>query len=170
VTNAEGAPFPQVGAKTCESSVYVVEGAMQPTKMSPTLAPVSRASSFETDDDRRSHRRYPIVLEVEYKVLKGRQVVELGSGFTLNISSSGVLFEPNDRLSSTGAIELTLHWSFLWDGVRPLRLVIRGRIIRNHGHGKLIAVSIKHYEFYMARKTLPPGWCTKSKNKPKDGH
>jgi hypothetical protein len=138
--------------------------------MSPTLAPVSRASSFETDDDRRSHRRYPIVLEVECKVLNKHQVVELGSGVTLNISSTGVLFELNDTLRSTGAIELTLHWPFLLDGVRPLRLVIKGRVIRNHGDGKRIAVSIKHYEFYIARKTLSPGSCTKSKNKPKEGH
>jgi hypothetical protein len=136
--------------------------------MSPTLAPVSRASSFETDDDRRSRRRYPIVLEVEYKVLKKHRVVELGSGFTLNISSSGVLFELNDTLRSTGAIELTLNWPFLLDEVCPLRLVIQGRVIRNHG--KRIAASIKHYEFYIARKMLSPGWSTKSKNKPKDCH
>jgi hypothetical protein len=138
--------------------------------MSPTLAQVSRASAFETDDDRRSNRRYPIVLEVEYKVLERHQVVELGSGFTQNISSSGVLFEVNDTLRSTGAIELTLQWPFLLDGVHPLRLVIKGRVIRNHGHGKRIAVTVKHYEFYLARKALSPGWCTKSKNKPKDGH
>jgi hypothetical protein len=138
--------------------------------MSPTLAPVSRASSFETDDDRRSHRRYPIVLEVEYKVLKRHQVVERGYGFTLNISSSGLLFAVNDTLRATGAIELTLHWPFLLDEVRPLRLVIKGRVIRNHCHGKRIAVSIKDYEFYIGRKTLSPGWCTKSKNKPKGGH
>jgi len=125
--------------------------------MSPTLAQVSRASSFETDDDRRSHRRYPIVLEVEYKVLKRHQVVERGSGFTQNISSSGVLFEANDTLRSTGAIELALHWPFLLDGVHPLRLVIKGRVIRNHGHGKRIAVRIKHYEFYIAKKAFSPG-------------
>ena len=138
--------------------------------MSPTLAPVSRASSSETDDDRRSHRRYPIVLEVEYKVLKRHQVVERGSGFTLNISSTGVLFEANDTLRSTGAVELTLHWPFLLDGVCPLRLVTKGSVIRNHGHSKRIAVSINHYEFYIARKTLFPGSRKKSKNKPKDGH
>jgi hypothetical protein len=138
--------------------------------MSPALAPVSRASSFETDDDRRSHRRYPIVLEVEYKVLKRHQVVELGSGFTLNISSSGVLFEANDTLRSTDAIELTLNWPFLLDGVCPLRLVLKGRVIRNHGRGKRIAVSFKRYEFYITRKALSPGSCTKSKNKPKDDH
>jgi hypothetical protein len=138
--------------------------------MSPTLAPVSWASSFETDDDRRSHRRYPIVLEVEYKVVKRHRVVELGSGFTLNISSSGVLIELSDTLRSTGAVEVTLHWPFLLDGICPLRLVIKGRVIRNHGRGKRIAVSIKHYEFYIARKTLSPTSCTKSKSQPKDGH
>jgi hypothetical protein len=138
--------------------------------MSPTLARVSRASSFETDGDRRSHRRYPIVLEVEYKVLRRHQVVERGSGFTLNISSSGVLFEPNDTLRSTGEIELTLHWPFLLDGVCPLRLVTQGCVIHHHGHGKRIAISIRRYDFYIGRKTLSPGSCPKSKNKPKDSH
>jgi hypothetical protein len=32
VTNAQRSPLPQVGAKTCESSVHVVEGAMQPAR------------------------------------------------------------------------------------------------------------------------------------------
>jgi hypothetical protein len=139
-------------------------------RMSPILPSVSRASSFEADDDRRSHRRYPIVLEVEYKVLERHQVVEIGSGFTLNISSSGVLFEVNETLRSISAIELTLHWPFLLDGVCPLKLVIQGHVVRNYSHGKRTAVSINHYEFYIARKTLSPGGSTKSKNKPKDGH
>ena len=120
--------------------------------MSPTLAPVGPSWSFQTDDDRRSHRRYPIILEVEYKLLKRSQVVEFGSGSTLNISSSGVLFDANDTLHSTGVIELTLRWPFLLDGVCPLKLVIQGLVVRNHD--KRIALSIKQHQFYIARRTL----------------
>jgi hypothetical protein len=107
-------------------------------------------------------------LDVEYKLLKRGRIFKCGSGSTLDISSSGVLFEAKDTQHSTGEIELTLQWPFLLDGACPLKLVIQGHVVGNRG--KRIAVSIKHYEFYIAKKALSPGWCTKSKNKPKDGH
>jgi hypothetical protein len=88
------------------------------------------------------------VLEVEYKLLKRGRVVQFGSGKTLNVSSSGVLFEVNDALPSSGPIELMLNWPFLLDGVFPLKLLIQGHVIRNDGNR--IAVSIEHHEFHTA--------------------
>lgn len=116
--------------------------------MSPTLAPADRAWSYETDDDRRSHCRYPIILEVEYKLLKRGHASRSGSGTTTNISSGGVLFETNERLPSSGPIELALKWPFLLNGGCPLKLVIQGRIVRKAGNQ--IAVWIKHHEFHTA--------------------
>jgi len=112
--------------------------------MSPTpsleLAPESAHRS-----DTRLHRRYPIALDVRCSLLKrGRRE---RSGFTrsLNISSGGILLEAGDSLPSTGMLELVITWPFLLDGVCPLRLVMRGRIVRSDRKG--IAVKISSHEF-----------------------
>jgi hypothetical protein len=97
--------------------------------------------------EHRSHQRYPIKLEVEYRVLKkGR--VERGFGRTLNISSGGVFFETKSSVPPNGPIELLLNWPFLLEGTCPLKLVMRGRIVRTDGKG--VAIKFKHHEFRTA--------------------
>lgn len=96
--------------------------------------------------DQRRHFRYPIRLEIEYRLLSGSPVVRAGFGRTRNISTRGVLFETNDTLPPPRAeIELLVHWPFLLDGVCPLRLVIRGRVVRTEG--KAVALRIQRHEF-----------------------
>ncbi len=116
--------------------------------MSPAPAEARSATLFEiTPTEHRSHQRYPIKLEVEYRVVKkGR--VEHGFGRTLNISSGGVFFETKSSLPATGPIELLLNWPFLLEGVCPLKLVMRGRIVRSDGNG--VAIRFKHHEFRTA--------------------
>src|SRR4051812_3698683 len=79
----------------------------------------------------RLNRRYPITLDLQYKLLSKGQVARLGSGTTLNISSGGVIFETDETLPSTGMVELALKWPFLLEGVCGLKLVMRGRIVRS---------------------------------------
>ena len=95
--------------------------------------------------DQRSHRRYPITLELEYKLLNKGRVERSGFGRTLNISSRGVLFDADDLLSASGRVELTIPWPFLLEGICRLKLVMRGRIVRSDGDG--IAIRTEHYEF-----------------------
>jgi len=97
--------------------------------------------------DRRSHRRYPLVLEVQYKAFRGR-ASRIGFGTTLNVSRRGVLFKAADSLTAGSAIELTMNWPFLLEGVCPLKLVKRGRVIRNDARG--VAVRAKDHEFRIA--------------------
>ena len=113
--------------------------------MSPTPQPAHPARILKICGDQRSRRRYPILLEVEYKMNR-RPVVLSGSARTLNISSGGVLFEVNDSLPASGPITLILNWPILLDKVCPLKLVIDGHIVRNEGNR--IAIRIKHHEFY----------------------
>jgi hypothetical protein len=98
--------------------------------------------------DLRSHRRYPIALDVEYKLLSKGRVERCGSGKTLNVSSSGVCFESAEPLPAEGLIELVMTWPFLLEGVCPLKLVMRGRIVRNDG--QQVAVQAKYHEFRTA--------------------
>lgn len=83
--------------------------------------------------ERRRHRRYPIVLGVQYRVTRGR-AERLGSGTTLDVSRRGVLFRADDSLPAGSYVELTMEWPVLWKGVYPLTLVMRGQVVRSDGN------------------------------------
>ena len=116
-----------------------------------TAAPAA-ARAFKPAEKRssekRSHQRYPIKLEAEYKLVNDGRVEGTGVGRTLNISSTGVLFETSDTLHPGRTIELSLSWPFLLEGVCPLKLITRGSIVRCDG--KKVAVRFKNYEFRTA--------------------
>ena len=70
--------------------------------MSPAPAMASNARSASSDQsDKRSHQRYPITLDLDYKVMHRGQVERLGSGRTVNISRANGNLQPGfvvDRL------------------------------------------------------------------------
>jgi hypothetical protein len=97
-------------------------------------------------DQRRSTNRWPIVLEVQYKVLSGKQKEkQAGSGQTLNISGKGVLFTTKSPLIEGQLVELTVSWPARLNGVLPLKLVAQGRVVRIEENRA--AINIKRYEF-----------------------
>jgi hypothetical protein len=106
------------------------------------------APPAENRSDRRTKRRYPINLDVQYKLLKHRRVERLGSGRTLNVSSGGVLFEADGLLPTSGPIEIALNWPFLLHGSCGLKLVMRGRIVRTDD--KTTAMKAEFHEFRTA--------------------
>ena len=108
-------------------------------------------SLVSTPEDRRLHRRYPLRLHVHYKVLDWDVVTQTGSGTTVNISAHGILFESARPLPDRGEIVLEMAWPALLDGVRRLKLVVHGRIVRNEG--KAIAVRFTAYDFHTKRST-----------------
>ena len=117
--------------------------------MSPAPALADNVRFLETHRiDQRLNRRYPISLEIEYKVLRKGRVERLGLGRTLNVSSGGVLFEAADDLPAGSSIELLMKWPFLLEGVCPLKLVIHGSVVRSDSKG--VAVRTKHHEFRTA--------------------
>jgi hypothetical protein len=98
--------------------------------------------------DRRLSARYPILLELQYKLVRNRRVERHGSGRTLNMSSGGVLFEVDKLLPPDGLIELSMNWPLMLDGVCTLKLVMRGRILR--GDAKTTAIKAEYHEFRTA--------------------
>ena len=114
--------------------------------MSPALVRTSRLGTQRTDQ--RSHQRYPITLNVEYKLLIRGRVERVGSGRTMNMSSGGIFFETDNPLPADGRIELVMEWPFLLEQVCALKLVMRGRIVRSDTKG--VAVEIRHHEFRTA--------------------
>ena len=102
--------------------------------------------------DRRHSDRFPIEREVRYRVLSKRSGEETGDGKTVNISSSGVLFT-SERFRRTGErVELAISWPVRLDNKHPLKLVVRGEVVRFEP-GR-VAVRIQQHEFHILR-TLP---------------
>jgi hypothetical protein len=102
--------------------------------------------SFNHDNtDRRGADRFPIRREVTYK-LAGRKGVSLaGTGNTLNMSSTGVLFTADHRLFVGSSVEVSISWPAQLNSTIPLKLVARGRVVRSDDTGT--AVEIHHTEF-----------------------
>lgn len=127
--------------KMATALVNAFAAAMQP----PTdlLAP-------EDKPDQRSRERYPISLELQYKLLRGGRVKQVGTGRTLNISSGGVLIETEDQLPSRGMVEIAMQWPFLLQGVCGLKLVMRGHIVRSVENPRTTAIRAEFREFRTA--------------------
>lgn len=109
--------------------------------------PLTRVHMRIVDD--RSRLRFPIILDLEYNLIGGRRI-RRGIGRTINISSTGLLFEAADDIDWTqilygSRIELVLNWPFQRSRAHPLKLRLRGSIVR--GDGRLIAMSINQHAF-----------------------
>jgi hypothetical protein len=96
-------------------------------------------------NERRRSSRFPIEREVRYKTLNQRTEILSGSGKTLNISSSGVLFTSDHDLPVGTRLEVSISWPAQLNEKCLLNLVARGRITRHH-QGQL-ALQIQQYEF-----------------------
>ncbi|MFB3850428.1 MAG: PilZ domain-containing protein [Acidobacteriota bacterium] len=94
--------------------------------------------------ERRSAVRFPIEREVRFRV-HNRHSIEVGSGKTINISSTGVLFTTQRRFSVGERVELAVAWPAQLDNHCPLKLVTLGRIVR-YLNGTA-AMAIDRYEF-----------------------
>jgi len=100
----------------------------------------------EDPNERRSCDRFPIERDVRYKVFgTHKNVMQIGLGKSLNMSSSGVLFTTESILREGQRVELAVSWPVLLNDVLPLKLVASGRLVRSQG--KRAAMSIDKYEF-----------------------
>ena len=124
--------------------------AVEDRRMSPTLCLVRavHATAEQRLSDQRLHHRYPIALDAQFRLLNEDWRKRVGRARTINMSSGGVLLATIDSLPSNCMIEVAIDWPFLLDGVCPLRLVMRGCIVRNDGNG--VAVKVWHHEFRTA--------------------
>src|SRR4051812_15787353 len=79
--------------------------------------------------DRREDRRYPIPLEVNYKLIRRKRVLGSGVGRTIDLSSGGILFEADRQLPLGLNLELSIEWPALLHDIAPMRLQVTGRIV-----------------------------------------
>ena len=95
--------------------------------------------------ERRRSSRFPIEREVRYKTLSQRSEVIQGTGKTLNISSSGVLFTADHDLPVGTRLEVSISWPAQLNEKCLLNLVARGRVTRQEAGS--LALQIQQYEF-----------------------
>ena len=84
--------------------------------------------------DRRHDRRYDLHLELKWKLIRRRRVLDTGTGHTIDFSSGGVLFYAGRHLPEGLNVELSISWPVLLHSVAPLQLVVAGKIVRGDGH------------------------------------
>ena len=114
-----------------------------------------------TSREKRANRRYPIELDLQYKLVKRGRVEGTGVGRTVDISSGGILVETDRPLPPGTSVELNVKWPFLLRGVCAMKLIVRGRIVRCHGMSTTAAVRTDSHEFRTAgvrvTTTVNPG-------------
>lgn len=95
--------------------------------------------------DRRGQRRYPIELELDYKIIDKGIVVAEGLGRTGNMSSGGLFFQPEREISDGHSVELSIRWPAVLGNSPFIELSVTGRVVRSDAAGA--AVRTNHYEF-----------------------
>jgi hypothetical protein len=80
--------------------------------------------------NRRADKRYEIRLDLRWKLVRRRRVLESGIGHTVDLSSGGILFEAGRQLPVGFHVELSVSWPVLLESSAPLQLVILGKIVR----------------------------------------
>ena len=95
--------------------------------------------------DRRRNRRYHLQLEVKWKLIRRRRVLDTGTGYTVDFSSGGILFDAGRHLPEGLSAELSISWPVLLHNVAPLQLVATGKIVRGNGHH--VAIQTVQHEF-----------------------
>jgi c-di-GMP-binding flagellar brake protein YcgR len=109
----------------------------------------ARAQVETCPPDRRLFSRYPIILDLQYKLPNQDSAKPTGSGRTLSISSGGIFFRTKNRLPVGCEIDLDIDWPCLLDGVSLLKLVVHGYVVRHDAKGT--AVEVSRYEFRTRR-------------------
>jgi len=107
--------------------------------------------------ERRASTRFHLALDVRYAVAGRRAPVELGSGRTIDLSSSGLSFTADRPLLTGQKLDISLDWPILLDGGVKLQLIMLGVVVRSNGTAT--ALEIRRHEFRTRRvglKAAPP--------------
>jgi hypothetical protein len=101
------------------------------------------AENDSISGDRRSDRRYQLQLDLKWKLIRRRRVLDSGTGQTIDLSSGGILFDAGRHLPEGLNVELSINWPVLLHSVAPMQLVVFGRIKRSNGRSAAIQ-SVQH--------------------------
>jgi hypothetical protein len=95
--------------------------------------------------DRRGKSRFKIRRELRYKLLREGEVIEAGTGFTVDIGSGGVAFRSGRAFRVGEYVELSISWPVLLAESCPMHLSVLGKVLRTDGQRSVC--SVDKYEF-----------------------
>ena len=95
--------------------------------------------------ERRHDRRYEIHLDLRWRLIRRRRVLETGIGHTIDLSSGGIHFETDRPLPAGLNVELSIAWPAMLHNMAPLQLVVSGKIVRSSG--RRTAIQKYQHEF-----------------------
>ncbi len=91
------------------------------------------ADSDAIGGERREYRRYHLQLELKWKLIRRRRLLDAGVGRTVDVSSGGIRFDAGRHLPEGLNVELSISWPVLLHNVAPMQLVATGKIVRCDG-------------------------------------
>jgi c-di-GMP-binding flagellar brake protein YcgR len=109
--------------------------------------------------ERRSSIRYPLDLEVQYRVL-GES--EHRTAHAVNFSSGGILIRCPYPIRSGTQVELRIPWPASRDGGALIQLQATGQVLQHHG--ERLRVQFDSYEFLHVVKPISAKLKTLSAN------
>ena len=98
-----------------------------------------------SETERRASTRFPVNLEVRYTTWRRRTPVNMGTGRTVDVSSSGLSFIGDRPLLTGQKIQLYIDWPVLLNEQVTLQLVIWGVVVRTDGPKS--AIKIQQHDF-----------------------
>jgi c-di-GMP-binding flagellar brake protein YcgR len=108
-------------------------------------AVILQTDAEEIAGDRRRDRRYDIQLDLRWKLIRRRRVLETGIGRTIDLSSGGIQFETDRPLPAGLKMELSISWPAMLQNMAPLQLVVQGKVVRSSG--RRTAIMKSQHEF-----------------------
>jgi hypothetical protein len=103
--------------------------------------------------ERRLRARYPVRLPARYRTLD-RKIELAGTGFTVNVSSGGLLLTCQHEIKAGTRMEIQVDWPSLLESTIPLQLVTSGRVVRSEPAS--FAVEFARYQFRTMRSRPLP--------------
>ena len=116
------------------------------TARGPGEATVIRQVSARAHE-RRLAPRYAIETAVEYRLMARGEVIGTGRGRTVDISSSGILFESERTLPPQRVIHLSLDWPVRREAGLTTELHVAGRTVRRRGRRTALAMERHEFRF-----------------------
>jgi hypothetical protein len=103
------------------------------------------AESDAIGGERRQNRRYHLQLELKWKLIRRRRLLDTGAGRTVDVSSGGIRFDAGRHLPEGLNVELAISWPVLLHNVAPMQLIATGKIVRCDG--RQVAIRTVQHEF-----------------------
>ena len=103
------------------------------------------AESDSIGGERRQDRRYQLQMELKWKLIRRRRLLDTGAGRIIDVSSGGIRFDAGRHLPEGLNVELSISWPVLLHNVAPMQLVATGRIVRCDG--RHVAIQTVQHEF-----------------------